>query len=86
MKIFLPPPYTNLGLIKRLVKAMVNTIQNDSSTRVKKFSKINTAKLKEGIFVGSRIRENLEDEAFVESLTDIERTAWESFNWVERNS
>jgi hypothetical protein len=32
MKIFLPPLYINLGLIKRLVKAKANTIQNDSST------------------------------------------------------
>ena len=32
MKIFLPALYINLGLIKRLVKAMANTIQNDSST------------------------------------------------------
>jgi hypothetical protein len=31
MKIFLPPLYINPGLIKRLVKAMANTIQNDSS-------------------------------------------------------
>ena len=40
MKIFLSPLYINLGLIKRLVKAMANTIQNDSSTRVKNFTKL----------------------------------------------
>lgn len=31
MKIFLPPLYINLRLIKLLVRAMANTIQNDSS-------------------------------------------------------
>jgi hypothetical protein len=36
--------------------------------------------------VGPQIPEILKDEAFVESLTDLERRAWESFKWVERNS
>jgi len=32
--------------------------------------------------MGPQIREILDDEAFVESLTNTERTAWESFKWV----
>ena len=46
----------------------------------KKIPKISAAKLKEGICVGPQIRESLEDEAFVECLTDIERAAWETLS------
>jgi hypothetical protein len=35
--------------------------------------------------VGPQIRGSLEDEAFVESTTDIERAAWESFKWICSN-
>ena len=35
--------------------------------------------------MGPQIRENLEDEVFVESLTDTERAAWESFKWICTN-
>jgi hypothetical protein len=48
----------------------------------KTFPNISTAKLKEDIFMGPQIRELLEGEAFVESLTDTERAAWESFKLV----
>jgi hypothetical protein len=32
--------------------------------------------------MGPQIREILDDEAFVQSLTGTERAAWESFKWV----
>jgi len=32
--------------------------------------------------MGPQIREILDDEAFVESLTGTELAAWESFKWV----
>ena len=35
--------------------------------------------------MGPQIREILDDEAFVESLTDTERAAWESFKWACAN-
>ena len=38
----------------------------------KKSPNISTAKLIEGTFVGPQILETLDDEAFVDSLTDIE--------------
>lgn len=46
---------------------------------------MSTAKLKEDIFVGPQVWEILQDEAFVETLTDTERVAWESFKWVCAN-
>ena len=35
--------------------------------------------------MGPQIRESLEDEACVESLTDTEQAAWESFKWICAN-
>jgi hypothetical protein len=51
----------------------------------KKNPKIRTAKLKEDIFMGPQIQQIVEDVAFVKSLTDTERGAWESFKWVYAN-
>jgi len=45
----------------------------------KKFPKVITVKLKEGIFVGPQIREILE------ILTDTERAAWNNFKWACAN-
>jgi hypothetical protein len=44
-----------------------------------KFSNINTAELKEGIFVGLQIREILG------SLTDLQRSGFENLKWVRSN-
>jgi hypothetical protein len=61
------------------VKAMAKTNSKGFQYLSKKFPNISTAKLKEGIFVEPEIPEILEDEALVETLTDTERVAWESF-------
>jgi hypothetical protein len=82
MKIFLPPVHIKLGFIKSLMKA--DKSKGFQYPR-KKFPSISTSKLREGIFVGPQIREILEEEAFVETLTDTERVAWESFEWVYAN-
>jgi len=64
---------------------MTKTNSREFQYRSNTFPNISTAKLTEGIFVGTKIRELLEGEAFVESLTDTERAAWESFGWVCAN-
>ena len=64
---------------------MTKTKSRGFQYRSNTFPNISTAKLKEGIFVGPQIRELLEGEAFVESLTDSERAAWENFKWVCAN-
>ena len=79
MKIFLPPPYIKLGLIECLVKAMAKTHSQGLQYVAKKRYKISNAKLREGILMGPQIQEVLEDEAFVQTLTDTERAAWKSF-------
>jgi hypothetical protein len=71
--------------MKCLVKAMTKTNSRGFQYQSNTFPNINTAKLKEGIFVGPQIRELLEGEAIVESLTNTERAAWESFKWVCTN-
>ena len=42
----------------------------------KKFSSMTQAKLQEGIFVGSQIREALKDPQFEKSLSKLELRAW----------
>ena len=42
----------------------------------KKFSSIRQAKLQEGIFVGSQIREALKDSKFEKLLSKLELCAW----------
>jgi hypothetical protein len=68
-----------------LVKAMDMTNTKKFQCLSKKFPNIRNAKLKEDIFVGPEIQEKVEEEAFVESLTDTERAAWESFKLVCAN-
>jgi hypothetical protein len=85
MKISLPAFHIELGLIKCLVKDMAKTNSKGFQYMSKKFSNISTAKLIKGTFVGPQIREILDDEAFVDSLTDTERAAWESFKRVCAN-
>lgn len=64
---------------------MTKTKSRGFQYRSNTFPNISTAKLKEGIFVGPQIREVVEGEPFVESLTDTERAAWERFRWVCAN-
>jgi hypothetical protein len=85
MKILLHPLHVKHGLIKCLAKAMAKINSKVFQYLSKKFPKISTAKLKEGIFVEPQILEILEDEAVVESLTDTEQAAWESFKWICAN-
>ena len=72
MKISLSAFHIEFGLIKCLVKAVAKTNSKGFQYKSKKFLNIGTAKLIEGTFVGPQIREILDDEAFVDSLTDTE--------------
>jgi hypothetical protein len=85
MKIFLCHCHIKLRLIKCWVKAMAKTNLKGFQYLSKKFPDISTAKLKQSIFMGPQIWEILEGEAFVETLTDIGWTTWESFKCVCSN-
>ena len=80
-KVLLPPLHIKLGLMKNFVKALHKngaTFQHLSAV----FPGLNAAKLKEGIFVGPRIREVLKDTDFEELLNVKELRAWEAFKSV----
>ena len=78
IKILLPRPHINLGLIKQFVKALDKN--SDAFKHLQNlFTKISEAKIEAGISVGpSQIRKILDCNEFLEELT-IEKTAWNSF-------
>jgi len=47
-----------------------------------KFPKVREAKIKEGIFIGSQIRELMQDKHFDEDLNETERNTWLSFKRI----
>jgi hypothetical protein len=57
------------------VKAMDIESQGLAYLR-QKFSKISEAKMKEGIFIGSQIKQLFEDQDFSTELNSRERRAW----------
>jgi hypothetical protein len=59
-KVYLPPLYIKLGLVKNVVKAMDRDGQVFLHLQ-RKFPRINDAKIKEGIFTGPQIRELMKD-------------------------
>lgn len=82
--VFLPPLHIKLGLMKIFVKAMDRS--GDGFLYLKeKFPKLSEAKIKEGIFVGPQIRQLMKDDIFKEKLSDLEKSAWESFMKVTFN-
>lgn len=82
---FFPPLHIKLGLIKQLVKQMGKNNSSGFQYITKKFPKISSAKLKEGIFVGPQIRELISDHHFETTLTDLELKAWKAFTWLCQN-
>ena len=57
-KILLPPLHIKLGLLKNFVKAMDKTGEAVQYL-IRKFPRLNKAKIKEGVFVGPQIRQLL---------------------------
>jgi len=47
-----------------------------------KFPRLSEAKLKEGVFIGSQIRDLIKDEYCDKLLQDDERAVWDSFKFV----
>jgi len=78
-KVLLPPLHIKLGLMKNFVKTMAKTDTEGFRFLRKKFSKLSQVRLKEGIFVGSQIREVFQDPEFENSLNALELRAWHAF-------
>jgi hypothetical protein len=49
------------------------------------FPRINDAKIKEGVFVGSLIRQLMQDVEFEAQLSEVETAAWTSLKNVTTN-
>ncbi|UYV84911.1 hypothetical protein LAZ67_X003967 [Cordylochernes scorpioides] len=82
--IYLPPLHIKLGFMKNFVKAMDRNASGFAYLK-QIFSSISEAKIKEGIFVGSQIRELQQDGNFQNSLNEVEAAAWNSFRNVRKN-
>jgi hypothetical protein len=80
-KILLPPLHIKLGLMKNFVKAMDK--QGSGFQYLKQnFPHVSDAKIKEGIFVGTQIRELMNSNSFEDALSPAEQTAWKAFKAV----
>ena len=83
-KIIFPPLHIKLGLMKQFVRAL------DKDGECFKyicrfFPGLSMEKLKAGIFSGPQIRQIIKDDNFINSMTDIEASAWKSFVLVVQN-
>ena len=83
-KILLPPLHINRGLMKNIVKCIDKTGRGFEYLR-NKFPNVSDAKIKEGIFIGTQIREIMQDKQFDEDLNETERNAWLSFKRIWRD-
>jgi len=67
--------------MKNFVKGMDKTGRAFQYVR-NKFPKVSDAKIKEGIFIGPKMRELMQDKQFGEDLNETERNAWLSFKRI----
>ena len=83
-KIIMSPLHIKLGLMKNFVKALDNETDAFQYLR-NKFSKLSSAKVKEGIFIGPQIKKLMTDEHFQDILGVSEKDAWIAFKSVVTN-
>ena len=77
-QVILPPPHIKMGLMKQYVKALDK--QGACFLRIaNKFPKLSSEKVKESIFAGAQFRALINDEQFQLTMTDVEKSAWLSF-------
>jgi len=69
------------GPHEKLLEGMDKTFRGLECVR-NKFPNVSDVKIKEGIFIGPRIRELLQDKQFDEYLNESERNAWLSFKRI----
>ena len=82
-EILLPPLHIKLGLAKQFVKALKPTSRAFRHI-TQMFPSISEANVKGGrpIFVGPQIRRIFASEELEESMTDLERDAWQAFRMI----
>ena len=82
--IILHPLHLKLGLMKQYVKAF-NKHGDCFKYICRKFPGLSIEKLKQDIFNGPQIRQLINDSEFVNSMTELEFSAWNSFVLVVKN-
>ena len=80
-KILLPSNHLKHGQTKNFLKAM-NQEEAVFTYLWETFPRLSEAKLKEGIFCGTQIRDIIKDEYFDKLLQGDEKAAWDSFKFV----
>ena len=80
-KILLPPLHIKLGLIKNFVKAM-DKAGAGFTYLTRKFPRISDAKIKEGVFIGPRIRQLLENDGFDQALSGMKKLCVKHLSWL----
>ena len=83
-KVIFPPLHIKLGLMKQFVKALDKEGQCFKYLR-DSFPKLSDEKVKGGIFDGPDIRKMVRDTQFKDTMTDVERRAWNGFINVIKN-
>jgi hypothetical protein len=78
---YLSPLHIKLGLIKNFVKYM-DYIGRGFEYMRNKFPNVSDAKVKAGKFIGSKIKELMQDKQFDEDLNETERNAWLSLKRI----
>jgi len=73
-KIYLPPLHIKLNLMKNFVKGMDKNGHGFEYVR-NRFPNVSDTKIKEGIFIGPKIRELMKDKQFNEDPNETERNA-----------
>ena len=72
--VLLPPLHIKLGLVKNFVKA-IRTNSDAFSYLKELFPRLSEAKLKEGIFIGPKVRKLIKSTLFRDKLTVPEKCA-----------
>jgi len=80
-KILLPSMHLKLGQMKNFLKA-TNQEKAAFTYLWEKFPRLSEAELKEGIFIGTQIRDIIKDEYFDKLLQGDEKAAWDSFKFA----
>jgi hypothetical protein len=83
-KVYLPPLHIELGLIKNAVKVIGQNSAGFMYLR-NQLPSIIDAINKEGVFVGTEIRELIQDIKFENQLSEVEKAAWKSLKNVTTN-
>ena len=79
--IILPSLRIKLGLFKKFFKALGKNVVGFHYLK-EKCPRLSDYKIKEGIFVGPQIRALIRDGNFEDLLSQIEKSAWKSFESV----